>query len=36
MDSNLIGLALVMIVAIGLAIWRGIALYRYAFKKKHL
>jgi hypothetical protein len=29
-------LMLVMIVAAGLAVWRGVAMYRYSFKRKNL
>jgi len=33
---KLVLLALVIIVAVALAIWRGIAVYKYAFHKKEL
>ena len=33
---KLIGLTLVIVAAVALAIWRGIAMYAYAFHKKDL
>jgi hypothetical protein len=31
-----IELSLILVAAAGLAMWRGVALYRYAFRKKRL
>ena len=31
-----IELALVVVGAAGLAVWRGVSIYRYAFRKKNL
>jgi len=31
-----IELALVLVAAAGLVIWRGVALYRYGFRKRNL
>ena len=35
-DMNTIELALVVVAAAGLMLWRGVAMYRYAFRRHDL